>query len=255
MTADIHKKQRVMWPKPGESSPGGGALFPFAGSVASVEALQRILSDLTRGVLHPGAKLKVRELIERYGISATPLREALAQLAARGLVLVEDRKGFRVPPVSLEQLQDLSQSRVIVEGEALRLAIAHGDAAWEGEVLSNLHQLRREIERRDSASQEWLDAYERQHHRFHKALLAACPLHSLKDFCDNLYIQMTRYRRLLKELGFSAAAGNGAHEPIVEATLARRGDEAVPLLREHITIPVRAIREYLEKNGTGVPLR
>lgn len=228
-----------------EEGEGAGLLLPFTGSVASAEAFRLILSDLTLGALKPGQKLKVRELNERYGIGASPLREALAQLAARGLVLLEDRKGFRVPPVSLEQLQDFSRSRQIVEGEALRLAIMHGDAAWEGEVLSVFHQLKREIEHRDTASQEWQDNYELRHHRFHQTLIAACPLASLIQFCDALYIKMTRYRRLLKELGFPGETEGGEHARIVDAVLARDADAAVPLLHAHIGLTADAAARYL----------
>lgn len=221
---------------------------PAEGAPASAEALQRILFDVTRGALSPGTKLKVRELKERYGISATPLREALAQLAARGLVLLEDRKGFSVPPVSLTELTDLSSSRQIIEGEALRLAIAYGDAAWEGHMLSCLHQLKREIERRDPSSEEWLDAYERQHHLFHQALIDACPYNTLKEFCESLYIKMTRYRRLLKACGFPARVDSGAHDPLVDAALSRNSDLAVPLLREHINVPSLVMKNYLKEN-------
>lgn len=243
----MQERTKNMWNAEPHAAPEANPLFVMEGSLASGEALQLILSDITRGALPPGTKLKVRELNERYGITATPLREALAQLAARGLVQVEDRRGFRVPPVSLEQLHDLSRSRQIVESEALRLAIKHGDHAWEGELLSGFHQLKREIECRDPASDEWLDAYERQHHKFHKILIAACPLQSIKDFCDNLYIQMTRYRRLLKGLGFSGEIGKGEHGPLVDATLARNEEEALFLLRRHLNLPVAAIERYLQE--------
>lgn len=226
----------------------GKSLVPVEGSLASAEAFQRIFSDVTLGVLPPGMKLKVRELKEVYGISATPLREALAQLAARGYVLFEDRKGYSVPPVSLGELNDLSQSRQIVEGEALRLSIIHGDAAWEGLVLSYLHQLKRERDRADPSSQEWLNIYERRHYFFHRALIAACPYTFLKEFCDSLYIKMTRYRRLLQVHEFSERIKRGGHGPIVDAALARNSDLAVPLLREHLNITATLMASYLEKN-------
>ncbi|CAK7054860.1 MAG: HTH-type transcriptional repressor GlaR [Desulfovibrio sp.] len=241
MSGAARTEQVLPWIAPESPSPAGDG-------VASAEAVQRILSDITRGALGPGTKLKVRELKERYGISATPLREALSQLAARGFVLLEDRKGFSVPPVSLEELTDLSSSRQIVEGEALRLAIAHGDAAWEGHLLSYLHQLKREIERRDTASREWQDNYERQHRLFHRALISACPYGTLTDFCESLYIKMTRYRRLLKERGFAEHIGNGAHDPIVDAALSRNSDLAVPLLREHINVPASVMKKYLRED-------
>ncbi|WP_448208287.1 GntR family transcriptional regulator [Azospirillum sp. sgz302134] len=210
--------------------------------------MQRLTGDLVSGELRPGAKLKLRELIERYGIGAHPLREALAQLAARGLVVFEGNKGFRVPPVSQAQLLDITGSRQIVEVAALKLAMEHGGEAWEEEIFISFGLLRREIERRVSTSQQWLNAYEDRHHRFHRALIAACPLVSLKSFCDDLYIQKTRYRRLLKEKGYSEDIGIAGHEELMRLVLTRDADAAAAALHNHIALTVTAL---LDRLATG----
>ena len=95
----------------------------------------------------------MRDLESRYAMGATPLREALVHLAARGLVAAEGQKGFRVPAVDREDLLDVTQSRQIAEAEALRLAMHHGDAAWEDEIVASFHLLRRELERQDPTSE------------------------------------------------------------------------------------------------------
>jgi GntR family carbon starvation induced transcriptional regulator len=207
-----------------------------APSTSSEMALQLLTRDLVRGVLAPGQKLKVRELTERYRIGASPMREALAQLASGGMVQLEANKGFRVAPVSRTDLIDISRTRQILEGEALRLAIAHGAEAWEEEIFTSFQLLKREIERRVSRSQTWLDAYEERHHRFHRAVIAACPLTAMKQFCDQLYVQMTRYRRRLKEMGFSEESGARDHEEIMTLVLARDTERAVATLRTHLGV-------------------
>ena len=221
----------------------GPDLAQEAPLTASETALRLLKRDLERGVLAPGRKLKMRELTDRYGIGASPMREALALLVSGGFVRLESNKGFRVAPVSRSHLIDVTQTRQIVEGEALKAAITHGTKAWEEEIFTSFQLLKREIELRDSHSHDWLDQYEERHHRFHRALIAACPLASLKQFCEDLYTQLTRYRRMLKEMGFSEQVGSREHEEIMSLVLARDVERAVLMLRSHIGTTAAAILE------------
>src|SRR5437870_4558790 len=101
---------------PAESTPGQDA----TASEAAVRLLRR---DIVSGALEPDSKLKMRVLKERYGIGSSPMREALAQLAAQGLVHQASQKGFRVPPLSAAHLADITRSRQLVEAEAVKLAL------------------------------------------------------------------------------------------------------------------------------------
>ena len=104
-------------------------------------------SDIIAGDLAPGARLGIVDLVQRYEIGATPLREGLSRLISRGLIVGIGQRGFRVADVSREDLEDITQMRTVIEVEALRLAIARGDDAWEAGILSALHQMRRHIQR------------------------------------------------------------------------------------------------------------
>lgn len=199
----------------------------------SETAARRLRRDILGGGLAPDTRLRMRDLTARYGLGATPLREALARLAAEGFVRLEGQKGFSVPPVTRAHLLDVTRSRQVVEPEALRLAMRHGDAAWEDGIVASLSLLRHEIARRDPASEAWVDAYEARHHRFHRALIAACPLPSLLRFCDDLYLQKTRYRRVMETAHGDWAHMLAVHEALAEAILAR-SDGAAPLLAAHI---------------------
>src|SRR5262245_14657805 len=116
---------------------------PTAEVTASETALRLLRRDIVSGALKPESKLKLRVLKERYGIGGSPMREALAQLTAQGLVQQLSQKGFRVPPISAEHLLDITRSRQLVEIEAVKLAIEHGDAAWEDEIASSFALLER----------------------------------------------------------------------------------------------------------------
>lgn len=195
-------------------------------------ATQRLREEIVAGALVPAARLRLRDLTARFGYGATPLREALSRLAAEGFVVFEGQKGFSVPPVTRAHLLDITRSRQIVEPEALRLAMEHGDAAWEDEIVSSLSLMRREVERRRPDS-GWLDLYEAKHHRFHRALIAACPLVALRAFCDELYMQTTRYRRLMKSAMEDWPRSSAAHQVLGDAVLAR-DPAALQGLRDHI---------------------
>src|SRR5258708_19818236 len=95
-------------------------------SVQSEFAVEHLRSDIVSGAWSPGAKLKMRELLPRYDIGASPMREALARLAAEGFVEQRAQRGVRVPELTFEELQDLTATRQIVESEPIRLSALHG---------------------------------------------------------------------------------------------------------------------------------
>src|SRR5690606_14667045 len=96
-----------------------------AGTMAST-LFHRLRREIVSGELAPGLKLRIRDLTERYGVGATPVREALSRLVSTGFVTSIDQRGFRVSPISLEDLLDITESRQVVEGEAFRRSIERG---------------------------------------------------------------------------------------------------------------------------------
>lgn len=201
--------------------------------------------DILSGALPPSRKLKLRDLSTRYDLGPTPLREALSRLAARGLVEQEGQRGFRVPPVTRSHLLDITHTRQVIEAEAFRLAIEHGDAAWEDEVSASLQVLRRAAERQEP-TEAWLDGYEARHHRFHQALIAACPFATLRSFCDELYSQKTRYRRFLKSLGNPMDGGIELHEHLADCALARDAARGATEIQVHIGSTAKALLQLLD---------
>src|SRR5687767_7976381 len=78
--------------------------------------------DIIAGLLAPGARLGIVDLVRRYDIGATPLREGLSRLVSRGLIVGIGQRGFRVAEVSREDLLDITRMRTVVEIEALQLS-------------------------------------------------------------------------------------------------------------------------------------
>jgi DNA-binding GntR family transcriptional regulator len=94
------------------------------------QAFERLRRDVLTGAFAAGSKLKVEELQATYGVSSSPLREALNRLAQEGLVRADERRGFRVAALSLDDLHDITQMRLMLEVHALREAIERGSDAW-----------------------------------------------------------------------------------------------------------------------------
>jgi len=206
-------------------------------------------ADILTGRVAPGEWLRLPALAETYGVSLSPLREALARLVGSGLVLQESQRGFRVAPVSAEDLADLVRLRLRIETEALSASIDAADAAWEGALLAAQHRL----SRHPRSDGKLLDeAWERAHRDFHFALIAGCGSPRILAFCGTLHDHFDRYRRL----GVLAAGRHprlaGGHAAIVAAALAGDGPRATALLRAHIAEAAAEVRGMLPGLGTAI---
>jgi GntR family transcriptional regulator, carbon starvation induced regulator len=185
--------------------------------------------DILAGKLLPGSRLAITEMAQHYEIGATPLREGLSRLVSRGLIVAIGQRGFRVASVSREDLADITRMRVVVEVEALRLAMANGGDAWEAGILAALHQLRRHIERVGIKFREGA-----LHKGFHTSLLEACGSMRLLAAHSDLYDQAYRYRRVMMRGFDSGERFVEAHQKLAERVMARDAAAARAMLAEHL---------------------
>ena len=105
------------------------------------KAYDALRHDIIRGELPPGRPLRLADLGERYGMGFSPLREALNRLQAERLVTAESLRGFRVAPLSLDELHDAVSLRIVIETEALKASISKGDDSWASDIVSALYAL------------------------------------------------------------------------------------------------------------------
>jgi DNA-binding GntR family transcriptional regulator len=128
---------------------------------------ERVREDIIGGAIPFGARLKMQELSDRYGISHMPIREALRELHGEGLVVIESNRGARVRTVDLAYVDNLFDIRMAIESVLARRAAERIDAAR----LEALHAAERELERhaarRDTANV--LAANRRFHELVHAA--------------------------------------------------------------------------------------
>jgi DNA-binding GntR family transcriptional regulator len=204
------------------------------GETLSARAALAIEADILAGRLAPEARLGIAETAARYGVGATPLREALSRLAARGLVHAEGRRGFRVTPISRDDLADIVLIRQTLEREALRLAMARGGADWEAEILAALHRLKRSVHDDPRGFREGDTAFDLPHKAFHAALICACGSPRLIAAQSQLYDEAYRYRRLMMASFRSPDEFLLSHETLADLAMARTAPVATQALDAHI---------------------
>ncbi len=201
---------------------------------ASTETVHaQLRAELLAGSHPPGERLKFTPLCERYDASVSVVREALTRLAEQGLVVAEPNVGFRVMPLTVADLRDLTRTRIDLESLALRYAVADGDVAWESDLVAAHHRLERTaMTTTDDGPARVADDWEQAHAAFHAALLAGCGSPRLIAMTDGLRAASELYRRWSapREPGRDVA---GEHRRILEAALARDADAACAALAEH----------------------
>ena len=199
-------------------------------------AVDRLRNDILGGTFTPSTRLRIDELKARYGVGGSPMREALSRLVAEGLVHALSQRGFRVAPVSADDLLDITETRQSLEGTAIERAIERGDDAWEGDVLGAFHRLEKYLTRGQEINRANLTEWEEIHANFHHTLISACGSPRLIGFCHQLYNQGTRYRHLLQDYNFASRDLVAEHRDLVDAVLSRDAKRARAVLEQHIAL-------------------
>lgn len=197
-------------------------------------AYRALRNAIIRCEYEPGDRLRVEELARRYGLSSSPLREALNRLAEQGLVRTLENRGFRVAPLTAEGVTDLARVRVLLECEALRDSMAHGGDDWEAGVVAAAHSLALAERRLGDAPRALDDEWSMRHRVFHLSLYAGCQSPLLLDMVDLLFDNAERYRRWSARHRQAPRGKHDEHQRLMKATLSRDADAAVELLRKHI---------------------
>jgi len=200
------------------------------GKTLSESAYDALRDDIIRGRLEPEAKLRIEELRQHYATGASPLREALNRLAGEGFVTTEGQRGFRVAPLSLKDLKDITRLRILLECEAITESMRRGDDAWEADIVAAYHRLSKFETGLDQRFPEW----ELRNQAFHEALIAACDSVWLLKYRRTLYEQHKRYRLISVLEQDETRDVHREHQAIMEAVLARDEKTACAATEAHI---------------------
>jgi DNA-binding GntR family transcriptional regulator len=190
----------------------------------------QIENEILTGALPPGHRLDEVSLATRFGVSRTPIREALFQLASAGLVEIRPRRGAVVAEVGPERLVQMFEVMAGLEGMAGRLA-ARRHTEVDRLNLQRAHEAcRRAAETGDT------DAYYYENELFHMAIYTASHNPFLIEQCTALHRRLKPYRRIQLLVKNRVASSLAEHEAVIEAILDLDGDRAERLLRDHIVI-------------------
>lgn len=210
------------------------------------KAYAGLRQDIVTGALRPGQPLRMAQLSERYDMGFSPLREALNRLQAERLVTSVALKGFSVAPLSMDEMWDATNTRILIETRALRLSIEQGGDDWEAGIVAALHALLLQAGR---GAGEGADPalLETRHLAFHRALISACGSGWLMEFFQRLYVESERYRHPMLQM---RGAGRGRdiqaeHEALARAALDRNADLACALLTDHYRRTAQAIEALM----------
>ncbi|MBL0089836.1 MAG: FCD domain-containing protein [Ideonella sp.] len=202
--------------------------------------------DIVSGKLVPGERLRVEHLKDNYQVGAGTLREALSMLLSDALVTAEGQRGFRVTQISLADLEDVTNTRVLIETEALRQSIRRGDARWEADLVAAYHLLR-QAETQSGGLDP--DEFERRNKAFHEALIAGYPSPWSKYMLGILYRHGERYRNINLRLTAAHAAHRDVHrehEEIFRAALDRQEARSALALESHVRLTLEIVKRQTQ---------
>ncbi|HEX6938093.1 MAG TPA: GntR family transcriptional regulator [Longimicrobiales bacterium] len=204
--------------------------------------LEALRERILRGDYPEGAPLRQDALAAELGVSRIPVREALRQLEAEGLVTISPHHGATVSTLSIDEVRELFELRALIESDLLRRAIPHltpADLERADEILGEYEAAFRKGDVAAWGALNW---------QFHSTLLSAAGRPLTMGVVESLQNQSDRYIRLQLSLTSGQTRANEEHRAIAEAVREREVDRACALLAAHITGAGRSLLEFLREH-------
>jgi DNA-binding GntR family transcriptional regulator len=195
------------------------------------ERLAELLQErILNGEFKEGDALIQDAIAREYDVSRMPVREALRQLEASGLVAMQLHKGAVVTSLPDEQIRELFELRANLEGEVLALAIPRSTDTDLAASKTILMDLERSYQQRDIAS------WGRLNWEFHRTLYIPSGRVQTLAILQGINVQTDRYIRLQLLLTGAIADAEDEHRELLRLCAERKVSEAVPFLRKHIRV-------------------
>jgi len=191
---------------------------------------EAIEEKIAIGEYPPGMRLDEAPLLAQFGVSRTPLREALIQLASLGLVEIRPRRGASVAEVTPHRLIEMFEVMGELEAMCARLAARRMTEAEQKEILA-AHKACKQ-----AADSKSADAYYYANEKFHFAIYAASHNVYLAEQAQALHRKLRVYRRLQLRVRDRVGNSYAEHDGVVQALLAGDGELTAERLRNHVLI-------------------
>jgi DNA-binding GntR family transcriptional regulator len=189
-----------------------------------------IEEGIATGHYGPGERLDESALADQFKVSRTPVREALQQLAAIGLVELRGRRGAIVSAPDPARLLEMFDVMAELEAMCGRLAARRLHPEDEARLTETLTACQRAAEEGDT------DAYYYENERFHRAIYSASGNRFLAEQAGALHTRLSPFRRLQLRVRNRMRTSLAEHLAIVEAIISGKGELAAERLRGHIAI-------------------
>ena len=195
---------------------------------------QKVYRILKKGIIigdfKPGEKILEVKIAEQLGVSRTPIREALRELVAGGFVEMSPNQGMIVSNISIEDIREVLQIRVVLEGLTARLAAKLINREEIKELEKFLKQMEYYINKDDVLTFIKMDA------KFHELILNVCGNNWLIQMRKNLSDQTHRYKMSSRSLSIPGRLKylREEHREIVEALKRKDSEQADRLSQKHI---------------------
>ena len=193
--------------------------------------------EILRGAVAPGQALRQEELADRFGVSRLPVRDALLRLEAQGLVHVYPNRGAFVISLSADEVREIYDLRILLEGDLLERAVPRLTADdWRRIDAAHAHATR------TAGGPEWVEG----DWRFHRALYEPAGRPRQLAMIESLRATVARYSPATSTLPERTADWLGDHEAILEACRARAAVAARRRLEAHLHRAADTVIQRLE---------
>ncbi|WP_033838582.1 GntR family transcriptional regulator [Mesorhizobium loti] len=205
------------------------------------EQVAKVLREaIASGTLKAGTALRQDELAEQFGFSRMPIRDALRQLEAEGVVSIHPTKGAHVARMDGAEISEIYAVRELLECEALRLsvpALSDGKLDEAEQVLDQI-DAERNVGRWGALNKV-----------FHLSLYDACGNHRLLGLIEAHHNAADRYVRILLSHLDHRTRSQGEHRDLLAACRRRDGKKAVSVLRQHLREGRDTLVNAVERGG------
>jgi DNA-binding GntR family transcriptional regulator len=204
------------------------------------DRIRDALTDaIASGTIAAGTALDEQNLAQRYGASRTPVREALRQLAASGLVEIRPRRGVVVVRLTPQRIADMFETTAEIEAMCTRLATYRMTPLERGELMERHEESAAAVEAGD------LDAYDRFNRVFHEALYTGTHNAFMAEQALAIRERLAAFRRTQLRHGDRIRRSRAEHGEILEAIAEGDGDLAARRMRAHMLRAAAALGRYI----------
>ena len=220
--------------------------LPIARQSLTSAVADKLRDRIIRGEIPEGSQLRQDAIATQYKVSRIPVREALRQLDAEGLITIVPNRGAVVPALSPDDIEEIFSIRALLEPEVLGLSIPRLTEQDFSEAHAVLRRYVSELRREDH-----LSAWGRLNWQFHSILYSRANQPRFMAIIRNVNNSGERYTRLQLYLTHGTKRANEEHHEILELCRKRDVPSACGLLRQHIRYAGESLKQALEQKRTA----